>query len=59
MTKSNSENGKPSNDVNNDAGDAGYVLPPRNPPEGIWKSHDRGDKPLGELRQPDVFETEQ
>ncbi len=35
-----------------------YVLPSRCVPDGSWKSHDRGDKALSEVRQPEVFETE-
>ena len=38
--------------------EASYVLPPREPQDGWWRSHDKGDKPHGEVRQPEVFETE-
>lgn len=35
-----------------------YTLPPRGPSEAIWLSHDRGDRAHGEMRRPEVYETE-
>ena len=38
--------------------EASYVLPPQGPSAGIWLSHPEGDEKLGEMRQPEVYETE-
>jgi hypothetical protein len=38
--------------------EASYTIPPEGPFADKWRSHDRGDEAHGELRQPDVFETE-
>lgn len=35
-----------------------YILPPQGPFADAWKSCDRGDEALGEVRKPEVFETE-
>jgi hypothetical protein len=38
--------------------EASYVLTPREQFGDVWLSHDRGDKALGEPRQPEIYETE-
>ena len=39
--------------------EASYVLPPQQGPSAeIWMSHDEGDRALGEMRQPEVYQTE-
>ncbi len=38
--------------------EASYVLPPREPFASRWMSHPEGDEALGEVRQPEVYETE-
>ena len=35
-----------------------YTLPPRGPSEAGWLSHDRGDRAHGEVRRPEIYETE-
>jgi hypothetical protein len=38
--------------------EASYTLPPRERFADRWLSHDRGDNPHGEVRQPEIYETE-
>ena len=38
--------------------EASYILPPRDRFADRWWSHDRGDEAHGELRQPEIYETE-
>jgi hypothetical protein len=38
--------------------EASYTMLPQGPFADKWRSHDRGDAPHGEVRQPEVFETE-
>ena len=38
--------------------EASYVLTPRTPFADSWRSHDKGDRAHGEVRQPEVYETE-
>lgn len=45
-------------DKDYDFDETSYTLPPRGPSAEIWKSCDRGDRAHGELRQPDIYETE-
>lgn len=35
-----------------------YTLPPRGRSEATWRSHDRGDRAHGEMRRPEIYETE-
>ena len=41
-----------------DYNDPSYTLPPIGQSEEIWKSHPDGDEMLGDMRQPEIFETE-
>lgn len=45
-------------DEDYDFDEAGYVLLPQGPSAGIWRTCDDGDPPHGEVREPEVFETE-
>ncbi|MBS3763868.1 MAG: hypothetical protein KGZ25_11270 [Planctomycetes bacterium] len=46
-------------DIDNyDFEEASYTLLPRGPFADKWKHHDRGDAALGEVREPEIFETE-
>lgn len=38
--------------------DYDYILSPAESDADRWKSHDKGDKAHGEVRQPDIYETE-
>ncbi len=52
------ENRRCTNDAEYDFQEASYVLTPQEPAASIWKSCDQGDPAHGEVRQPEVFETE-
>ena len=51
-------NRKQHNDAEYDFDEASYVLTPQGEAAGTWMSCDAGDQAHGELRQPDVFETQ-
>ncbi len=47
-----------SNDAEYDFEEASYVLAPQGPAADTWMSCDQGDEAHGEMREPEVFETE-
>ncbi len=58
MSKIVQNNRERTRDEEYDFEEASYVLPPQGPSAGTWKSHDKGDPAHGEMRKPDVYETE-
>lgn len=52
------KNRRCTHDAEYDFQEASYVLAPQEPAASIWKSCDQGDPAHGEVRQPEVFETE-
>jgi hypothetical protein len=52
------KNRKRKNPEEYDFEEASYIIPPEGPPAEIWKSHPDGDEMLGEMRKPEVYETE-
>jgi len=55
ITQNNRERGR---SEDHDFEEASYVLPPQGPAAEIWKSHDEGDQAHGEMREPEIYETE-
>ena len=58
MSKIVQNNRERTRDEEYDFEEASYVLPPQGPSAETWKSHDQGDPAHGEMRKPDVYETE-
>ena len=58
MSKIVQNNRERTRDEDYDFEEGSYVLPPRGPSAGIWRSHPEGDEALGEMRQAEVYETE-
>ena len=58
MPKITLSNRERTRDEDYDFEEASYVLPPVGPSADVWKSHDKGDQAHGEMRKPDVYETE-
>ena len=46
------------NDEDYDFQEASYVLPPQGPAADVWQTYPEGDEKLGEMRKPEVYETE-
>ena len=58
MSKIEQKNRERDRDEDYDFEEASYVLPPQGPAADTWMSHDKGDRAHGEMRKPDIFETE-
>jgi len=58
MSKIVQRNPERDRDEDYDFEEASYVLPERGPDAGRWRSHDEGDEAHGEMRQPEIYETE-